>query len=1189
MNPRNLALPLALLLALIAIGLPAAQTDSPLRIISLEPTVLFPNKEPLCQVARLVVGNRGSAPIAAEVQVTIPGAASLPVQAIKLAANEGTYDVLIPDISAAAEVRVEIRAGGRVVTSHTQAWQPQRKWKIFIVKSSHEDLGYEGFIHHKQHEIANYIELARDVSQPKVVDASGMLKSAGYHYTMETILFQRNYIEERGEQAWRDLIERQVKTGRMSLMGAPSGVHSHWMDYEELARMTYPARRETRDRFGVDVKTFMIVDNPSLSWSGAQALANAGFKYVARWGQGWRAGGNNNYETTGLPALFWWKAPDGESRVLFGWRSRYAGFFWYGQTGGGHVGDLGNLPSQAVNTYFQNIESGAELGPYPYDAVVMPTYVDHDIPRFDDRLHSQWVKKYAFPEIRISSPEPFFKYIEGKYGPMLPILSGDLNNFSADYSTIDPESQGWKRRAARLLPLAEGLGALATDADPGYFLSPSGIDRIYTRMFDYDEHSWPTLPPATDPQLFNANWVKKHEARRLFDATEKAFGKTAAAFARNIATGDGESFAVFNPLAHTRTDLVRMGADYSAVTDMQTGRQIPCQNIGDGNVVFLANDVPAYGYKLYRVERTIARAASTSNLAAGEDSLSNQYYDIDFDPKTGAIKSIWDKELDRELLSQAGPYQGNQMVYVRAKTGVSKALEQHLPKNVKRKDRQAGPVAASYTVWIDDAGNTGALIRQAVTIYADIKRIDVVNHLERASALFVDYRDRYRNNIFYAFPFDVKQGQFRVEYPGGVVRPYKDQLRWGSHDYLQANRWVDVSNDDFGVTIAPVEASNFHFGEIRYNQFSIDYEPKSSWLFSYAWSDRMSGLLTLNGDDCSATFGYSITSHRGDWDAGDTTRFGWSVASPLEAIELPSRQHGKWKASASSFIALNQPNVQLTVLKTGAQPAGGWIARLVETEGRSTDVVLDAGRLGIDAASECDLVENDMKPAVVNGGKVSVKLRPFGFQTLRLLRGTAPASVVHVVAAPLSDSQVRLSWQRASTAGFAYNIYRSDDPDAPATDYTLVGRTMSDSFTDAGLHPRTSYYYRVAAVGGSNRQGPISTKIAAVTSDQNQTPPAPIEELGVVRKSGTSVFVYWRKNTEPDVARQFLFRSESPNFDPHKISPMASLLPSKYFLQVHPDNDVRPGKTYYYKVLTEDWAGNRQMHSSEASVTTPKS
>jgi hypothetical protein len=129
-------------------------------------------------------------------------------------------------------------------------------------------------------------------------------------------------------------------------------------------------------------------------------------------------------------------------------------------------------------------------------------------------------------------------------------------------------------------------------------------------------------------------------------------------------------------------------------------------------------------------------------------------------------------------------------------------------------------------------------------------------------------------------PINVPQGQPRVEYAGGVVRPFKDQVRWGSQDYLNVNHWVDVSNDDFGVTMAPWEASAVSFGEIRYSKFSIDYEPTKPYLFSFAWSNRMAGLLTLSPEDCNATLRYSFTSHPGSWDRGRVTSFAWQVANP---------------------------------------------------------------------------------------------------------------------------------------------------------------------------------------------------------------------------------------------------------------------------------------------------------------------
>lgn len=1162
---------------------------SGVRIISLEPTVLFPKREPLAQVARLTVVNNSGAPVACEAVVSVAGGARETVAGLTLAANQSTIDVLVPDLTAPAKVNVELISQGVTVAVHEQDWQPQRKWKVYLVKSSHEDIGYENYIFKKQHDIANFIDLGREQSSPKSVagnigSRTAVMKESPFHYTMESILFQRNYIEERGEAAWRNIVEKDLKPGHMSLEGAPSGVHSHWMDYEELARMTYPARRETRDRFGLDLKTFMIVDNPSLSWSGMQAVADAGFKYVARWGQSWRSGGNNDYATTKVPAIFWWQGPDGVSKVLYSWRSHYSNGFWYGQTSS--YSNLVELGAANVSGFLREVESGSVLGPYPYDALVTPEYIDHDIPRFDMRMLPAWHEKYSYPTITVAGPESFFEYIEKKYGDSLPVLHGDLNNFSADYASIDPVSQGWKREAARLLPAAEGLGVVAGTMNPGFALLPAEVERTYTRMFDYDEHCWPTLPRATDEQLFNASWVKNHEARRALEHAQSLFAQSAGELVKNIA-GQGEGvLVVFNSLVHPRTDVVTASGTAATVTDLHTGRSIPCAPAGEGKFSFVATDVPAFGYALFRIE-SATPAAAVPELQADAASISNSFYTVRFNATDGTVASIVDKSNGRELIDASAPYRANQLVYVHKNTRESKEGFEYSPLKTLRTASRVEGAKAEFEVWIDDA-KLGGKIHQTVTLHAGVKRIDFVNKLESIDVMWgAKYEDRYCDNLYYAFPFAVKDGQIRAEYPGGVVRPYDDQLRWGSHDYLYANRWIDVSNATGGVTLASREAGTFSLGEIRYNEFDVNYKPTKPWLFNYAWSNRMAGLLTLNPDDCNASFHYSITSHDGNWNSGAAVQLGWQAGSPLLALPVPPDGKGAWTVKQQGFLTVDASNVQLTVLKTSGQAGRGWIARLVETDGRTTECELDASALGVTDASLCNLVEDDGKPLAVKGGKVRVPIPSFGFATVRLVAGAKPAATGAVVTSEVTDSTVGLQWAAPSTGEVGYNIYRSDDPDAPATVYTIVGRTRDPAFTDAGLSPATHYYYRVSAVTAANIEGPLSPKLVVQTSAENTSPPSPVHELGVVRRAGDTLIVYWRKNPETDVARFEVYRGETPDFKPGDGQPVAVLPVSGYFLEIFRDTGLQPGQTYYYRVLPVDWSDHRQTESPVAGATTP--
>ncbi len=90
-----------------------------------------------------------------------------------------------------------------------------------------------------------------------------------------------------------------------------------------------------------------------------------------------------------------------------------------------------------------------------------------------------------------------------------------------------------------------------------------------------------------------------------------------------------------------------------------------------------------------------------------------------------------------------------------------------------------------------------------------------------------------------------------------------------------------------------------------------------------------------------------------------------------------------------------------------------------------------------------------------------------------------------------------------------------------------------------------------------------------------------------MRRSKDRLIVYWKTSPEPDVARYYLYRGEHANFSIAGQKPLAIVQPEKYFLQTYSDNGLQAGRTYFYKVTAEDWAGNRQILSPEASATTP--
>ena len=97
----------------------------------------------------------------------------------------------------------------------------------------------------------------------------------------------------------------------------------------------------------------------------------------------------------------------------------------------------------------------------------------------------------------------------------------------------------------------------------------------------------------------------------------------------------------------------------------------------------------------------------------------------------------------------------------------------------------------------------------------------------------------------------------------------------------------------------------------------------------------------------------------------------------------------------------------------------------------------------------------------------------------------APAAPTGLSASALNASQIKLSWT-ASSGATAYKIQRSPDG---STGWTQVGTSSTTTFTDSGLIPSTTYFYRVLATNGPGNSDPSnvvsSTTLAGLAYSQS--------------------------------------------------------------------------------------------------------
>jgi len=467
---------------------------------------------------------------------------------------------------------------------------------------------------------------------------------------------------------------------------------------------------------------------------------------------------------------------------------------------------------------------------------------------------------------------------------------------------------------------------------------------------------------------------------------------------------------VFNPLSFERTDVVRVAnfevqGDFDLL-DQQSGAKVPHQVVEiDGpqaplpyaaprfargqfnrperfELVFVAEGVPSVGYKTYRIVPRPAAAASSSSIVAGETTLENRFFKVRVDPRTGAVASIYDKELSRDLVDPESPHGLNQLV---ARWAHTQQAETAKPAGCRK--GQSGPVYGSLVTTGRAAGCPQ--LTQEVILYDKIKRIDLANRVLKDSTPLLE--------IYFAFPFKMDKPDFRFEGSHSVIKPLEDQFPGSNSNYYTVQHWADVSDGRAGVTLSAVEShllefgglwpcyvSQAHHGVTRPGfgrPFVRPEELSRGHIYAFVLdSNFRTNFPPLRQGDL--LFRYAIASHKGTWREAAARDFGWAVANPLVPVTANGKNHGPL-GSAASFCGVDRSNVFLLAFKR-AEDGEGLIARLIETEGKEVTATLKLPCCTVAKAYRTNLVEENQGELAVKPHEVAVPVKAFEPVTIRL-------------------------------------------------------------------------------------------------------------------------------------------------------------------------------------------------------------
>jgi alpha-mannosidase len=931
------------------------------------------------RLVRLVVDMPAGGRAEAAVKAWIGGQPVVPeLGAFPLGPGKNGFDVKLPEAAKPVKARFEVRftaPSGPMALSREITLAPARRWSVYLFHHSHTDIGYTEL----QTRVArNHVEYLDSVIK-YCWETDGYPDAAKFRWNIEVTWALENFVRTRPEADVKALVDL-IRSGRVEL----SALYLQLSDcfaHEEIVRTVDAAKAFAR-RYGFDIRSAMNNDVNGFAWSLPQIFKQAGVRYFA-------TGINETRSKAPLrrPNAFWWESPDG-SRILH-WNGEHYLFGNYELL----LHEAVDRSAPKVGEYLAKLEA---RGDYPQDIIAfnVGAWTTDNCPpgrQLSDRV-KEWNERYESPKLRLATMREFFERMEKDYGAKLPVHKLGWPDYWTDGVGSTSFETGLNRIAHNEILTAEKVAAVAAKLDPaGTFRFPADEIRSgHAAAMLYDEHTWGAYNSIDAPwsELARGQWAAK--SGFAYDARETSrtlLRRGTEALSGLIAAGGSHEFGVFNALSWARTDVVRVTLPAGPlreakgrlrVIDRRTGQDAKFQMQGEDALIVLAPDIPALGFALFSVEAGGAAAASGTApgpaAASAGGTIENRFYRVKVDPRTGGIASLFDKELGRELVDPACPWPLNTYIYEQPEGGRAAVddmtkratFRRWAAETAKVEAGERGPVSASLVV--RSAPKMCASLEQRIVLYDDVKRIDLVNVLDKEETF-------HPEAVYFAFPFAVGPGAaapgVRFEIAGADMAPGTEQLPGTTLDWQTAQHWVEFSGKDARVVWSPVEAPLVQFGDINTGKWQKTFSPANAWVFSYAMNNYWMTNFKASQEG-RVEFRYSLTSTgpvpvaAGAGPASDrvgSTRFGWEVHTPLVTAWIPAGNKGPIDGAEGSFLSVDRPNVIVQAL--WLEEDGTAVVRLREIAGQPAE-----GRLS--------------SAVFLDSGAIPIRLKPFEMQTVRL-------------------------------------------------------------------------------------------------------------------------------------------------------------------------------------------------------------
>ncbi len=884
--------------------------------------------------------------------------------------GEEKVEFAVPEFPAGTKAELVWDANGHK-ERREQVITPKKKWTLFVVPHIHVDVGYSDF----QSKVAVIQAHAIDEAMDMTVQHPDFRFSLDGEWDLEQFLKTRSVTQQERAMA-------AIKKKQLFVPAQYANLLTGFPTAETLIRSLYPSSNLSRIQ-GTPFNYANITDVPSYSWSYASILAGAGIHYLA--------GGSNNYRAPVLlqgklneASPVWWEGPDGGKVLL--WYSRI-----YQQ-----MQMLFGLPpvlAAGHDTLPLFLQMYEHPGYRANAAIVYGTQVENsDLFPQQAELAEKWNGIYAYPHLQYSGFHEALANIEQQFGKDLPTIRGDGAPYWEDGIASDAYYAGLERWTEGRAPTAEKLATLTSLVNPVMKADTADLEKMWTNMVLMDEHTWGSYNSVSAPTNMEAlqQLAIKDQYAVNADALADFVTRSSMASIANLIPAAPGSVILFNSLNWKRDGLVSVDLnDGDAIVDATTRQTLPYEIVSSGSgfkhVRFMAENIPALGYKVFEMQPAAKAAAATATETGQTTTLESPYYKVVLDAATGAVRSIYDKQLQCELVDQQSRYRFAQYLYV---TGGDKAPNTVLQYSrvYPKADLQVHTASDGHLVsvtrtpygWVarmtSEDTNTPSITTE-IRLFEREKKIEFVEDVDKKEVTS-------KEAVYFAFPFAMKQPEFRYEIQSGVVDPAKDLYPGAGHEWFSVQHWVSVQEDGVSGTVMPLDASLVTLGDINRGEWPEVFGKRTGTIFSYVMNNYWdTNYRAEQGGHFH--FHYVVTS-AASIDAPRLSHMGWEAITPLETdivtpqdksrilpehngtLQYPAKAAQNGLASyvepldgkQGSFISVEDPDLLLETWKA-AENGRGTILRFLDLGGAERTVTVQNPLLRLSGAWKTDAVERD--------------------------------------------------------------------------------------------------------------------------------------------------------------------------------------------------------------------------------------